>query len=453
MSKQKTSFFCQSCGASSAKWVGKCPSCMEWNTYVEEVIIKESQENSLWKENVNVKSVPQLIQNVQSENLDRISSKDEELDRVLGGGIVKGSLVLIGGEPGIGKSTLMLQVAIQLTQLKILYVSGEESPHQIKMRADRIGVYSKKCYLLSETDLSLIFQQAKKLSPNLIVIDSIQTIHSQHIESAPGSVSQVKDCTGRLLKYAKESNTPVFLIGHINKEGSIAGPKVLEHMVDSVLQFEGDRNHFYRILRTIKNRFGSTFELGIYQMRHEGLLQVKNPSEILLSNQSVDRSGVAIGASMEGNRPLMVEVQALVSPANYGTPQRTATGFDLKRLHMLLAVLEKRMNLKLGVQDVFLNITGGIRVDDPSIDMAVCAAIYSSYHDLIISREVCFVGEIGLGGEVRTVNRFESRIKEAEKLGFSEIFLANKELTNKGKDKVKLNNVKLLRDVLAHLFG
>ena len=426
---------------------------MEWNTYVEEVIIKESQENSLWKEDANVKSVPQLVQNVQSENLDRISSKDEELDRVLGGGIVKGSLVLIGGEPGIGKSTLMLQVAIQLTQLKILYVSGEESPHQIKMRADRIGVYSKKCYLLSETDLSLIFQQAKKLSPNLIVIDSIQTIHSQHIESAPGSVSQVKDCTGRLLKYAKESNTPVFLIGHINKEGSIAGPKVLEHMVDSVLQFEGDRNHFYRILRTIKNRFGSTFELGIYQMRHEGLFQVKNPSEILLSNQSVDRSGVAIGASMEGNRPLMVEVQALVSPANYGTPQRTATGFDLKRLHMLLAVLEKRMNLKLGVQDVFLNITGGIRVNDPSIDMAVCAAIYSSYHDLIISREVCFVGEIGLGGEVRNVNRFESRIKEAEKLGFSEIFLANKELANKEKDKVKLNKVKLLRDVLAHLFG
>ena len=426
---------------------------MEWNTYVEEVIIKESQENSLWKEDANVKSVPQLVQNVQSENLDRISSKDEELDRVLGGGIVKGSLVLIGGEPGIGKSTLMLQVAIQLTQLKILYVSGEESPHQIKMRADRIGVYSKKCYLLSETDLSLIFQQAKKLSPNLIVIDSIQTIHSQHIESAPGSVSQVKDCTGRLLKYAKESNTPVFLIGHINKEGSIAGPKVLEHMVDSVLQFEGDRNHFYRILRTIKNRFGSTFELGIYQMRHEGLIQVKNPSEILLSDQSVDRSGVAIGASMEGNRPLMVEVQALVSPANYGTPQRTATGFDLKRLHMLLAVLEKRMNLKLGVQDVFLNITGGIRVNDPSIDMAVCAAIYSSYHDLIISREVCFVGEIGLGGEVRNVNRFESRIKEAEKLGFSEIFLANKELANKEKDKVKLNKVKLLRDVLAHLFG
>ena len=426
---------------------------MEWNTYVEEVIIKESQENSLWKEDANVKSVPQLVQNVQSENLDRISSKDEELDRVLGGGIVKGSLVLIGGEPGIGKSTLMLQVAIQLTQLKILYVSGEESPHQIKMRADRIGVYSKKCYLLSETDLSRIFQQAKKLNPNLIIIDSIQTIHNQHIESAPGSISQVKDCTGQLLKYAKESNVPVFLIGHINKEGSIAGPKVLEHMVDSVLQFEGDRNHFYRILRTIKNRFGSTFELGIYQMRHEGLIQVKNPSEILLSNQSVDRSGVAIGASMEGNRPLMVEVQALVSPANYGTPQRTATGFDLKRLHMLLAVLEKRMNLKLGVQDVFLNITGGIRVNDPSIDMAVCAAIYSSYHDLIISREVCFVGEIGLGGEVRNVNRFESRIKEAEKLGFSEIFLANKELANKEKDKVKLNKVKLLRDVLAHLFG
>ena len=453
MSKQKTSFFCQSCGASAAKWVGKCPSCMEWNTYVEEVIIKEPQEKALWKEDASVKSVPQLVQDVLSENHDRIFSKDEELDRVLGGGIVRGSLVLIGGEPGIGKSTLMLQVAVQLTQLKILYVSGEESPHQIKMRADRIGVHSEKCYLLSETDLSRIFQHTKKLRPDLLIIDSIQTIHSQHIESAPGSVSQVKDCTGQLLKYAKESNIPVFLIGHINKEGSIAGPKVLEHMVDTVLQFEGDRNHVYRILRTIKNRFGSTFELGIYQMRHEGLMQVKNPSEILLSDQSVDRSGVAIGASIEGNRPLMVEVQALVSPANYGTPQRTATGFDLKRLHMLLAVLEKRMGLKLGAQDVFLNITGGIRVNDPSIDMAVCAAIYSSYHDLIISREACFVGEIGLGGEVRTVNRFESRIKEAEKLGFSEIFLANKEVSNKAKTKVTLNNVKLLRDVLAHLFG
>ena len=295
---------------------------MEWNTYVEEVIIKEPQEKALWKEDASVKSVPQLVQDVLSENHDRIFSKDEELDRVLGGGIVRGSLVLIGGEPGIGKSTLMLQVAVQLTQLKMLYVSGEESPHQIKMRADRIGVHSEKCYLLSETDLSRIFQHAKKLRPDLLIIDSIQTIHSQHIESAPGSVSQVKDCTGQLLKYAKESNIPVFLIGHINKEGSIAGPKVLEHMVDTVLQFEGDRNHVYRILRTIKNRFGSTFELGIYQMLQEGLVQVKNPSEILLSDQSVDRSGVAIGASIEGNRPLMVEVQALVSPATYGTPQR-----------------------------------------------------------------------------------------------------------------------------------
>ena len=279
MSKQKTSFFCQSCGVSAAKWVGKCPSCMEWNTYVEEVVIKETQEKALWKEDASLKSVPQLVQDVLSENHDRISSKDEELDRVLGGGIVRGSLVLIGGEPGIGKSTLMLQVAVQLTQLKMLYVSGEESPHQIKMRADRIGVHSEKCYLLSETDLSRIFQHAKKLRPNLLIIDSIQTIHSQHIESAPGSVSQVKDCTGQLLKYAKESNIPIFLIGHINKEGSIAGPKVLEHMVDTVLQFEGDRNHVYRILRTIKNRFGSTFELGIYQMWHEGLMQVKNPQK------------------------------------------------------------------------------------------------------------------------------------------------------------------------------
>ncbi len=453
LNKQKSTFYCQNCGTSSAKWIGKCPSCLEWNSYIEEIAVKEGPNKTLWKGDQERRAVPQLVQEITSENIDRISSQDEELDRVLGGGIVRGSLVLIGGEPGIGKSTLMLQVAIQLSKLKILYVSGEESPQQIKMRADRIGVRSEKCYLLSETDLSQIFNHITQLKPDLVVIDSIQTIHSVQIESAPGSVSQVKDCTGQLLRYAKESNRPVFLIGHINKDGNIAGPKVLEHMVDTVLQFEGDRNHIYRILRTIKNRFGSTSELGIYQMSQEGLVQVKNPSEILLSDQSIDRSGVAIGASIEGNRPLMIEVQALVSPANYGTPQRTTTGFDLKRLHMLLAVLEKRMGLRLGAQDVFLNITGGIRVDDPSIDMAVCAAVYSSYHDIIISRGACFVGEIGLGGEVRTVNRLESRVKEAEKLGFMEIYLANKTGEANRKLKIKLISVKLLRDVLAHLFG
>ncbi|MFY0687861.1 MAG: DNA repair protein RadA [Cyclobacteriaceae bacterium] len=455
MAKQKTSFYCQNCGADSPKWVGKCPSCGEWNTYIEEVVIKDSMINqpSLWKraDGSGKKAAPQKIQEVKSEKLDRLTSGNNELNRVLGGGIVPGSLVLLGGEPGIGKSTLLLQIAIQIQQLKVLYVSGEESPQQIKMRADRIGVQGEACFLLAETSLNDIFDQIAGLSPDLVVIDSIQTVHSPLLDAAPGSISQVKECTGQLMRYAKESGVPVFLIGHINKEGSIAGPKVLEHMVDTVLQFEGDRNHFYRILRTTKNRFGSTDELGIYQMNEAGLREVSNPSEVLLSEETSERPGVAIGATLEGNRPLLIEVQALVSPATYGTPQRSSTGFDVKRLHMLLAVLEKRLGLKLGTQDVFLNITGGIRISDPSLDLAVCAAVFSSYHDVIISTDTCFVGEVGLGGEIRKVSRSETRIKEADKLGFKSLIIAGK--PEKGKTKIAVQIVDSLRSAFQEMFG
>lgn len=453
MAKQKTTFFCQNCGASSPKWLGKCPSCGEWNTYVEEVIVKESASSPLWKgeSKKHRSNKPLPIHKIKAEKLDRFPSRDNELDRVLGGGIVNGSLVLIGGEPGIGKSTLMLQMALKLTE-KVLYVSGEESLQQIKMRAERLGMKSESCYLLSETSLSEIFNQIAGLAPDLLIIDSIQTLHSEVLDATPGSISQVRECAGQLMRYSKESNVPVFLIGHINKEGNIAGPKVLEHMVDTVLQFEGDRHHIYRILRTTKNRFGSTSELGIYSMQSEGLHEVANPSEVLLSGENADTPGVAIGASIEGNRPLMIEVQALVSPATYGTPQRSSTGFDIKRLHMLLAVLEKRMGLRLGTQDVFLNITGGIRVDDPSLDLAVCAAVFSSYQDLVIPRDTCFVGEVGLGGEIRNVNRLENRIKEAEKLGFTTLFLSRKK-DLPGQNEMALHPKKSLRDVFAELFG
>ena len=454
MAKQKTTFYCQNCGANSPKWQGKCPSCGEWNTYLEELVGSAQEDQNLWSKangNATAKKKPVPINEVVGEKLDRFSSGDKELDRVLGGGIVVGSLVLIGGEPGIGKSTLMLQVAVKLTQQKVLYVSGEESTQQIKMRADRLGITSQKCFLMAETQLEEVFNQIVGLQPDMVVIDSIQTLHTSLLDATPGSISQVRECTGQLMRYAKESNTPVFLIGHINKDGNIAGPKVLEHMVDTVLQFEGDRHYMYRILRTTKNRFGSTSELGIYQMIQEGLREVENPSEILLSGNH-ETPGVAIGASIEGNRPLMIEIQALVSPATYGTPQRSTTGFDIKRLHMLLAVMEKRMGLKLGTQDVFLNVTGGIRVDDPSLDLAVCAAVFSSYHDILIGRQNCLIGEVGLGGEVRSVSRLENRIREAEKLGFEEVFLA------KYKDKIAINNLKLhahtnLRDLLRDLFG
>lgn len=427
MAKIKTSFFCQNCGTQSAKWVGKCSSCGEWNTYVEEVIQKEESGKGTWKApNSGTKkaNTPRKIEEVKYEEQARWVTGDSELDRVLGGGIVPGSLVLIGGEPGIGKSTLMLQIALILKGKKILYVSGEESEAQIKMRADRMAAKNPDCFVLSETTTQHIFQQIEILKPDFLIIDSIQTLNSQYVESAAGSVSQVRECTAELMKFAKETGTPVFLIGHITKDGSIAGPKVLEHMVDTVLQFEGDRHLTYRILRTSKNRFGSTHELGIYEMRAEGLRTVDNPSEILLTQREEVLNGVAIGAMMEGNRPLLIEIQSLVSPATYGTPQRSSTGHDAKRLNMLLAVLEKRGGMRLGQQDVFLNVAGGMKVDDPGLDLAVCASLISSYEDTPVSEDLCFAGEIGLGGEIRAVSRIENRIAEAEKLGFKKIIVS-----------------------------
>ncbi len=437
MAKQKTVFYCQNCGTESAKWVGKCPSCNEWNTYVEEVVKNPSQQQGNFRP---VVAEPILIQKVSPLKVNRLPTGLSELDRVLGGGIVPGSLILLGGEPGIGKSTLLLQMAIHL-QKKILYVSGEESAEQIKLRAERIGIKTETCYLLAETSLDAVFANAEKLRPDLLVIDSIQTLYSDRLDATPGSVSQVKECTAQLMKYAKQTHIPIFLVGHINKDGAIAGPKVLEHMVDTVLQFEGDRNMIYRILRTIKNRFGPTSELGIFEMQGSGLREVTNPSEILILPREDSMSGIGIGATLEGNRPLLIEAQALVSPATYGTPQRSATGYDAKRLNMLLAVLEKRMGLRLSQQDVFLNIAGGLKIQDPSIDMAICAALYSSYEDVPISEKVCFAGEIGLGGEVRSVNQIDRRILEAEKLGFEKIFISKHQTGTEAAKKAKIKVV------------
>ncbi|MGB3619205.1 MAG: DNA repair protein RadA [Catalinimonas sp.] len=431
MAKAKTVYFCQNCGAQSPKWLGKCPACGEWNTYVEEVVKKE--EKGSWRaasgstalrRGGNAGSRPRRIGEINYREESRTVTPDDELNRVLGGGIVPGSLVLIGGEPGIGKSTLMLQIAVSLPEQRVLYVSGEESEQQIRMRAERIAPGGDGCYVLTETSTDNIFLQANELAPTLVVIDSIQTLHAPHVESGAGSVSQVRECTAALMKYAKETNVPVFLIGHINKEGNIAGPKVLEHMVDTVLQFEGERHGNYRILRTTKNRFGSTSELGIYEMVHDGLRQVSNPSEILISQREDELSGVTIGAMVEGNRPLLIEIQSLVSPATYGTPQRASTGYDAKRLQMLLAVLEKRGGYRLGVQDVFLNVAGGLRVEDPAVDLAVCASVFSSYQEVAVPNRTCFAAEVGLGGEVRAVGRVESRISEAAKLGFDEIYIS-----------------------------
>ncbi|WP_017730355.1 DNA repair protein RadA [Nafulsella turpanensis] len=431
MAKLKTTYFCQNCGAQSPKWIGKCPSCGEWNTYVEEVVQKEDKNTKSWRSEPETgggsfKRVnkPQPITGIAYEHQSRFNTADGELNRVLGGGIVPGSLVLIGGEPGIGKSTLMLQIATAMKNFKVLYVSGEESEQQIKMRADRMQGVSENCYILTETNVQNIFKQIEQLQPQMLIVDSIQTLHTSYVESAAGSVSQVRESTSELMKYAKESNVPVFLIGHITKEGSLAGPKVLEHMVDTVLQFEGDRHLSYRLLRTTKNRFGSTSELGIYEMLGTGLREVSNPSEILISQREEELSGVTIGATLEGNRPLLIEIQSLVSPATYGTPQRSSTGYDAKRLNMLLAVLEKRGGFRLGIHDVFLNIAGGLKVEDPAIDLAVCASIVSSLKDVSISSRIAFAGEVGLGGEIRAVNRIENRISEAEKLGFQEIYIS-----------------------------
>jgi DNA repair protein RadA/Sms len=435
MAKAKTAYFCQECGYNSPKWVGKCPSCGEWNTFVQEVIEKPDNKTTVSWKSVNLASRPRAIAEIEYQNEPRVRTFDEELNRVLGGGVVQGSLILIGGEPGIGKSTLMLQIALTLSNKKVLYVSGEESDQQIKMRAERMEAQSENCYILAETHTQNIFRQIDDFKPEVLIVDSIQTMQSAYIESGAGSVSQVRECTAEFMKYAKETGVPVFLIGHITKDGSLAGPKVLEHMVDTVLQFEGDRHNTYRILRTVKNRFGSTSELGIYEMLGTGLRQVSNPSEILISQRDEPVSGIAIGSMMEGNRPLLIEIQSLVSVANYGTPQRSSTGFDAKRLQMLLAVLEKRGGFRLGTQDVFLNIAGGLRVEDPAIDLAVVASLVSSYEDKFIHPSICFAAEVGLGGEVRAVSRVESRISESEKLGFKKIYISK--YNSKGLDLMR----------------
>ena len=424
MPKTKTAFFCQNCGTQYAKWVGQCMACKEWNTVVEEVVQKEEKSN--WKTNGSLAkkaSKPLRINEITTDKELRLDTFDLEFNRVLGGGLVPGALVLLGGEPGVGKSTLILQIALKLPY-RTLYVSGEESQKQIKMRADRIHPNSENCFVLTETKTQNIFQQIEATEPDIVVIDSIQTLHSDYIESAAGSISQIRECTAELIKFAKETNTPVILIGHITKDGSIAGPKILEHMVDTVLQFEGDRNYVYRIIRALKNRFGSTSELGIYEMQGGGLRQVNNPSEILISKNDEGLSGTAIASTVEGMRPLMIEIQALVSTAVYGTPQRSTTGYNAKRLNMLLAVLEKRAGFKLAAKDVFLNITGGISVDDPAIDLAVIAAILSSNADIPIEKGVCFAAEVGLAGEIRPVQRIDQRILEAEKLGFNTIYVS-----------------------------
>lgn len=453
MAKIKKAYICQSCGASSPQWVGKCNACGEWNTYVEEII--SAPDKKSFAEKLSDKKIvkPVAIQNVQYEKLPRITLVDEELHRVLGGGVVRGSVTLIGGEPGIGKSTLMLQVALSMN-IKVLYVSGEESASQIKMRADRIGIQNEECFIVNDNSLDILFNHFKEVEPNIVIIDSIQTLVSPLIEASAGSVSQIRECTSQLIKYAKESGVPVFIIGHITKDGNIAGPKVLEHMVDTVLQFEGDRNHLFRLVRSIKNRFGSTNELGIYEMQGNGLRQVSNPSEILISTHDQNLSGIAVGAITEGLRPMLIESQALVSTAVYGTPQRSATGYDLRRLNMLLAVLEKRCGFRLGSQDVFLNMAGGIKVDDPSVDLAVVCSILSSSENMSIDGKDCFAGEVGLSGEIRPVSRVELRISEAEKLGFKRIFVSSyNKISDTLNPKIKVMLVKKVDDVFEALFG
>lgn len=456
MAKVKTAFFCQSCGTQYAKWQGQCNACKEWNALVEEVIQKE--EKTAWKAVSSSASVvktvakPLKVRDIDSTAEIRMNTMDGELNRVLGGGLVPGSMVLLGGEPGIGKSTLLLQISLRLP-FKTLYVSGEESQKQIKMRAERINPANDNCYILTETNTQNIFRQIEEIQPDVLIIDSIQTLHTEYIESSAGTVSQIKECTAELTKFAKETGTPVLIIGHITKDGSIAGPKMLEHMVDTVLQFEGDRNHVYRILRANKNRFGSTAELGIYEMQGSGLREVSNPSEILISHKEEELSGTAIAATLEGMRPLMVEVQALVSTAVYGTPQRSATGYNLKRLNMILAVLEKRAGFRLGQKDVFLNITGGISVDDPAIDLGVVAAILSSDQDISIGKDFAFAGEVGLSGEIRPVNRVDQRIQEAEKLGFSTIFVSKYNKISHHSSAIKVVLVTKIEDVVEYLFG
>src|SRR5258708_1018350 len=461
MSKIKTAFFCSNCGYESTKWLGKCPSCEQWNTFVEEVITKDNKlAESDWKKfaadkNTDKKENRSIsLHEVVSAEEKRIVSTDAELNRVLGGGIVSGSVVLVAGEPGIGKSTLFLQNGLLLKNIRTLYISGEESEQQIKMRADRLNILNEDFYLLTETSTQTIFQEIRKLRPGLVIVDSIQTLQSPYIESSAGSVSQIRECTSEFQRFAKETGTPVFLIGHITKDGSIAGPKILEHMVDTVLQFEGDRHYAYRILRTLKNRFGSTAEQGIYEMTEQGMRGVSNPSELLITQKEEQLSGIAIAATIEGMRPLLIEVQALVTQSVYGTPQRTVSGFDLRRLQLLLAVLEKRGGFHFGVKDVFLNIAGGLKVEDPSIDLAVLCALLSSYEDTPLHSLLCFAGEVGLSGEIRAVNRIEQRIAEAEKLGFEKIFVSKYNLKglNNQKFNIEVLPVARVEEVYQYLF-
>lgn len=460
MAKTRTLYFCQNCGHESSKWLGKCPSCSSWNTFVEEVVQKNDVRKTEWRSSPGQNRIaqPKKLADIQTRNEVRSVTHDEEFNRVLGGGIVPGSMVLVGGEPGIGKSTLMLQLALQLKDVKILYVSGEESEHQIKMRAERLqrdNISQSQCFILAETNTKNIFLTIESLQPELVIVDSIQTLFSDQLDSTAGSIAQVRQCAGELMRFAKETNTPVIIVGHITKDGLLAGPKVLEHMVDTVLQFEGDRHLAYRILRTTKNRFGSTSEIGIYEMLSTGLREVSNPSEILISQKDNNLSGITIGATIEGNRPLLIEIQSLVSPASYGNPQRTPTGFDPKRLNMLLAVLEKRCGFRMGVQDVFLNMAGGIKVEDPAIDLAICISIISSLEEIAISDKFCFAAEIGLGGELRAVNRIEQRISEAEKLGFSAIYISkyNQKSIDLKKGKIQIKSFGKLQEVFEDLFG
>lgn len=458
MAKLKKSYFCTSCGNESSKWIGKCPGCGEWNTYVEELVSAKPAALSTNSFNIGhsgERNRPIAVQNVRQSEVQRIDLLCGEVNRVLGGGLVPGSLVLIGGEPGIGKSTLALQIALRMVDTTILYVSGEESPEQIKMRADRLGIQNEQCMLLAETSLENILTALAETAPQIVVIDSIQTLYSEHIESSPGSVSQVRECAGMLLKFAKQSRTPVIIIGHITKDGTIAGPKILEHIVDVVFQFEGDSNSAYRILRSIKNRFGATNEIGVFEMVSEGLRQVENPSEILVSHYDAPLSGIAIGATLDGMRSFLIETQALVSTAAYGTPQRSSTGIDYKRLNMLLAVLEKRIGFKLGTKDVFLNLAGGFKIADTGLDLAIIAAIISSGLDIALDADICFAGEVGLSGEVRPASRTDQRVGEAARLGFRTIVVsayARKALAKAPKN-IKIIYVSRVDELAREVFG
>lgn len=451
MTKSKTVYMCANCGADSSKWIGRCPSCGEWNTYIEEIFVKTKKEAVSF---TDTPSRPELISEITSSNKRRIITGLKEIDRILGGGLVPGSLILFGGEPGIGKSTLALQLAMKMDGSKVLYVSGEESGEQIRLRSDRLKDSNDSCYIYNETSLENILNQSEKIKPAILIIDSIQTINTSTIESSAGSISQVRESAVLLLKYAKQTGIPVLIIGHITKDGNLAGPKILEHIVDVVLQFEGDNKYIYRILRAVKNRFGSTNELGIYEMLSNGLREVSNPSEMFINQHDEDLSGIAIAATIDGNRPFMIETQSLVSSAVYGTPQRSSTGFDIKRLNMLLAVLEKRAGFRLGIKDVFLNIAGGLKVTDPAIDMSVISAVLSSNLDIPISKKLCFAGETGLSGEIRPVSHIDQRIKEAGKLGFDKIFISkyNRKI-NIGKPNIDIVETGKVEDLVKKLFG